>query len=173
MIYSTTCAYAIHAVCRLAAIAPGGYARVQEICRNSDLPPFFVSKILGDLVRAGLLTSAKGRRGGFGLARAPEKIRLIDIVEIVDGLQSHRQCIVGFEKCDDRQPCPQHESFKPIRQQIVTYLTQTTIHQMVEALIRKGELVGRPVAKASPADESVPSVRPGGRGRRKPAEAGR
>jgi Rrf2 family protein len=152
MIYSTTCMYAIHAVCRLAAIAPTGYARVQEICADSDLPPYFVSKILRDLVRAGLLKSAKGRNGGFGLARRPEKIRLIQIVEAIDGIQAYRQCVVGLGRCDDRQPCPQHDSFKPIRQRIVGYLNETTIRDMAEALVRKSQILGHPIPGAVPAE---------------------
>ena len=152
MIYSTTCMYAINAVCRLAAIAPAdSYARLQDICAGSDLPPMFVSKILRDLVRAGILLSAKGRHGGFGLARPAEQIRLIDLVEVVDGLQAYRQCIVGLARCDDAQPCPQHESFKPIRERIVGYLTDTTVRQMADALVRKGELIGRPVRSGRPA----------------------
>lgn len=151
MIYSTTCMYAINAVCRLAVIAPpAGFARVQAICAGGDLPTLFVSKILRDLVRAGVLKSVKGRHGGFALAKAPEQIRLLDIVEIVDGLESYQQCVVGLTKCDDRQPCPQHESFKPVRQRIINYLTDTTVRQMADALLRKGELVGRPIMPESP-----------------------
>ena len=147
MIYSTTCAYGIHAVCRLTILAPEGFARVGQICEGSDLPAYFVSKILGDLVRAGLLKSSKGRNGGFGLARPPEKIRLMDIVEVIDGPQAYRQCVVGLARCDDRQPCPQHDSFKPIRQRIVSYLSETTVRQMADALVRKTELIGRPAIR--------------------------
>jgi Rrf2 family protein len=169
VIYSTTCAYGIHAVCRIAVMAPDGYARIQEICRNSDLPPLFVTKILRDLVRAGILRSAKGRHGGFGLARPADKLRLLDIVEVIDGVQSHRQCIVGLARCDDRQPCPQHDSFKPIRHRIISYLTETTVRQMADALLAKSAMVGRPIPLSRP---DSPSPRPGGRRQRpKPAPA--
>lgn len=144
MIYSTTCAYGIHAVCRLAILAPEGFARVGQICEGSDLPPYFVSKILGELVRAGMLKSFKGRNGGFGFAKPPEKIRLMDIVNVIDGPNAYRQCVVGLARCDDRQPCPQHDSFKPIRQRVVSYLSETTVREMADALVRKTELIGRP-----------------------------
>ena len=67
MLYSTTCSYAIRALCRLTIINPDGYVRIQEVCEGSDLPSYFVAKIFRDLVRAGLLTSAKGRGGGVAL----------------------------------------------------------------------------------------------------------
>ncbi len=143
MMYSTTCSYAIRAMCRLTVIRPDGYVRVQEVCDGSDLPSYFVAKIFRDLVRAGLLTSAKGRGGGFALARRPHEIRLYDIVEAIDGTNQYTRCVVGLAKCDDKQPCPQHEYFKPVRQQILTYLTSTTLDQMSEALAKKLELVGQ------------------------------
>ena len=142
MMYSMTCAYAIRAMCRLTVIRPDGYVRVQEICEGSDLPAYFVAKIFRDLVRAGLLTSAKGRGGGYALSRRPHEIRLYDIVEAVDGVQQFTRCVVGLAKCDDSQPCPQHDEFKPVRKQILTYLTATTLDQMSEALAKKLDLIG-------------------------------
>jgi Rrf2 family protein len=142
MIYSTTCSYAIRAMCRLTAIRPQGYVRIQEVCEGSELPSYFVAKIFRDLVRAELLVSAKGRGGGFALARPADKIRLYDIVEAVDGVKQYTQCVVGLAKCDDKQPCPQHDQFKPIRQRILNYLSQTTLSQMTEALTEKLEILG-------------------------------
>lgn len=144
MIYSTTCSYAIRAMCRLTVIRPNGYVRVQEICEGTDLPSHFVSKIFRDLVHRGLLTSAKGRGGGFALARKPDEIRLYDIVDAVDGVAQYTQCVVGLAKCDSTQPCPQHEQFKPVRERILKYLDSTTLDMMSEALARKLELISSP-----------------------------
>lgn len=142
MMYSTTCSYAIRAMCRLTVIRPDGYVRVAEVCEGSDLPAYFVAKIFRDLVRSGLLTSAKGRGGGFALARRPKEIKLYDIVEAIDGVRQYTQCVVGLAKCDDKQPCPQHEQFKPVRKQILGYLTGTSLDQMSEALAKKLDTIG-------------------------------
>lgn len=45
---STTCSYAVHAICRLAALPGDRTWRVQEICEGTNLPERFVSKFLGD-----------------------------------------------------------------------------------------------------------------------------
>lgn len=142
MMYSTTCAYAIRAMCRLAIIRPHGYVSLHEVCEGSDLPAYFVAKIFSELVRAGLLTSAKGRGGGFALTRKPGEIVISDIVEAIDGVSQYTQCVIGLTKCDDSQPCPQHETFKPVRTQILAYLRSTTLDQMSEALSKKLELIG-------------------------------
>lgn len=143
MMYSTTCCYAIRAMCRLALIRPDGYVSLQEVCDGSDLPTAFVAKIFGDLVHAGLLTSAKGRGGGFALTRKPNQIALYDIVQAIDGTNQYTRCVIGLTACDDRQPCPQHEKFKPIRSQILRYLGSTMLSEMSEALAEKLRHVGK------------------------------
>lgn len=146
MMYSTTCSYAIRALSRLAMIRPEGYVRIQQICEGTDLPSHFLAKIFRDLVAAGLLTSAKGRGGGFALAKRPRDIRLYDIVDAVDGVKSYSQCVVGLSKCDATQPCPQHDQFLPVRQQIIAYLESTTLDQMADALSKKLELISAAAA---------------------------
>ena len=141
MMYSTTCSYAIRGMSRLAVLRPEGYVRVQALCDSTDLPSHFLAKIFRDLVAAGLLTSAKGRGGGFALAKRPHEIRLYDIEDAVDGIQSYSQCVVGLAKCDAAQPCPQHDQFTPVRKQILAYLESTTLDQMSDALAKKIELL--------------------------------
>ncbi len=142
MIYSNACAYAIRAMTRLAMLRPDGYVLLEEVCNGSDLPRHFVAKIFQDLVRRGLLTSAKGRGGGFALAKPAGSITLYDIVNLVDGADQLDQCVVGMAKCDDRQPCPQHDQWKAIRSTLKDYLRKTTLEQMAATLRRKLELIG-------------------------------
>lgn len=142
MMYSTTCSYSIRALCRLTIIHPDGYVRIQDICEGSALPSHFIAKIFRDLVRAGLLVSAKGRGGGYALARPAKDIRLYDIVEAIDGVDSYQQCVVGLAQCNDKQPCPQHEQFKAIRQRMLSFLNSTTLADMSKALNKKLDLLG-------------------------------
>ncbi len=154
MMYSTTCSYAIRAMSRLAVIRPEGYVRVQQLCEGTNLPSHFLAKIFRDLVGKGLLTSAKGRGGGFALAKRPHEIRLYDIVDAVDGIAPYSQCIVGLAKCDASQPCPQHDAFLPVRQHILNYLESTTLEQMSRALAKKMEIIA-----AAPPDTGLPILK--------------
>ncbi len=147
MLYSTTCAYAIRAMCRLAALGNGRYVQVGDICENTDLPAPFVAKVLRELVGAGLLTSSKGRGGGYALAKKSERICLLDIVEAIDGKDHCKRCVVGLAACNDKQPCPQHEDFKPVRAQIADYLKDTTLADMATALQEKLQLLGKPIGE--------------------------
>ncbi len=145
MLYSNACAYAIRALTRLAMLRPNGYALLDELCDESNLPRHFVAKIFQDLVRKGLLVSAKGRGGGFALARRPHEITLYDIVAEVDGVNWMKNCVVGMARCDDTQPCPQHDQWKPIRENLRHYFQQTTLEQMAETLKKKLELTDQPI----------------------------
>lgn len=145
MIYSSACAYAIRAITRLALIRPDGYVLLEELCQGTDLPRHFVAKIFQELVRKGLLVSAKGRGGGFALARSPSKITLYDIVSVIDGTEQLEHCVVGMARCDDQQPCPQHDQWKAIRNQLRNFLHETTLDKMSKTLERKLELLGEPV----------------------------
>jgi len=145
MIYSNACGYAIRAVVRLASLRPQGYVLLDELCQDTDLPRHFVAKIFQDLVRQGVMLSAKGRGGGFALAKPASEVRLYDIVAVVDGVEQFDQCVVGIERCSDTQSCPLHDSWKPLRQQIKSFLLNTTVDRMSESLLRKYEMMGRPL----------------------------
>jgi len=134
MMYSMTCCYAIRAMCQLAILHPQGYVRIRDVCKGTELPADFVSKIFRQLVAAGLLVSARGRGGGYALARSASQIYLYDIVETIDGVKPYNRCVLGLSTCDDKQPCPQHELFKPVRKRILGYLRQTSLDQMSQAL---------------------------------------
>jgi len=154
MIYSNACGYAIRAVTRLAAVRPDGYVLLDELCEGTDLPRHFVAKIFQDLVRKGLLLSAKGRGGGFALAKPANEIRLYDIVAVIDGVEQFDQCVVGIEKCNDDQSCPLHDNWKPLREKIKEFLILTTLDQMSFTLLEKYEQLGKhmppPKSKSKP-----------------------
>ncbi|MEM8494605.1 MAG: hypothetical protein AAF663_04370, partial [Planctomycetota bacterium] len=61
------------------------------------------------------------------------------------GKEHVNRCVVGLSACNDKQPCPQHEDFKPVRAEISDYLRETTLHTMASALETKLELLGKSV----------------------------
>ena len=157
MIYSNACSYAIRAMTRLAMLRPDGYVLLDELCEGSDLPRHFVAKIFQDLVRKGLLTSAKGRGGGFALARRPHEIRLLDIMEVVDGTRGLEKCVVGMAECNSEQPCPLHDKWAPVRDELNEFLEGTTLDQMSGTLVRKLEMLGSPLPSLSRESKPMPA----------------
>lgn len=143
MLYSRTCEHAIRALAYLAARPVGELCLVDEIAEAEDLPRPFTSKILRDLVRAGLLTSSRGPGGGYALARDPAGISLLEIQEIMDGDGNLDRCAVGLAACNEFAPCPLHDEFMPLRRSIRKYLVETTLEDMSGALKRKKALLAQ------------------------------
>ncbi len=121
----------------LAKQPPGQLTMLSEIATAQDLPPAFLGKILKELVRAGILKSARGPTGGYGLKYPAEEISLLRIKEILDGVADLDRCAVGLDPCSDDTPCPLHDTFKPIRKAIRDYLSETTIADVSRAFWEK------------------------------------
>jgi Rrf2 family protein len=144
MIYSRSAEYAIRALVRVAELSEGKFALVKDIASESDIPQHFLSKILQDLARVGLLRSSKGPGGGFRLAIAPEEIPMMQIVEAVDGPGRYDRCPAGCAECSDRAPCGFHDSWMPLRSRIIDYLEGTSVADLRNALGEKRRLLARP-----------------------------
>jgi Rrf2 family protein len=155
MIFSSAAEYAIRGVAELAA--RGGSSRVllDDLVAGTGLPRDFMAKVFQKLVHGRVLASAKGRGGGFSLARPAHEITLVQIVEAVEGPQAYDRCVVGLERCNDQMPCAQHDLYKPIRQRIKDYLNTTTAADLAASL-RSKQAWQRERAKAAAAQETPP-----------------
>lgn len=141
MLYSNACEYAVRALTHLAGAPAGELVPLQDLAQAEDIPAPFLGKILQAVVRAGLLRSAKGPRGGYALARPAKMITLLDVKRIIDGTADLEGCAVGLARCSDEMPCPQHQTWKPLREAIKRYLATTTLADMATALAKKRALI--------------------------------
>jgi Rrf2 family protein len=97
--------YAVLALCELAQ-SEGHFSTSEAIARAQRIPKKFLPQVLGDLSRAGYVSSIRGFGGGVRLARPPEKISLADIIEVIQGnifaVNSLKGTGVGQQKISDR-----------------------------------------------------------------------
>lgn len=84
--------WVLHAAGSLAQLDAGATASAGQLAEHFDVPPAYLAKQLQTLVRAGVLIATTGPRGGFRLARAPEEISLLQIVEALDGTSRFYRC---------------------------------------------------------------------------------
>jgi len=125
------------------AQAPAGtYAMVKNIAEQEDIPVHFLAKILQQLARQGLLRSSKGPTGGVALRQPALEIRLVDIVEALDGLDAYKRCALGRAECSDSMLCSMHDGWKAVRSSIMEYLERNTIADLVKALDQKKKALG-------------------------------
>lgn len=148
MIYSSACEYGIRAATHLASRhGDPGLVKLREIAEAEGIPAPFLSQVLQRLVTAGLLRSTRGPTGGYALSRSPSQISLHDIKAAVDGVVELEECAVGLGPCSDLMPCPLHNSWQPIRHRIRSYLKDTTLEQMANAMEVKSAALGLPRGK--------------------------
>ena len=97
MILSRTGEYALRAVLHLAEGGTDAPMRVDDIAEALSVPRNYLSKILHELGRAGVLTSSRGPGGGFRLATSPTQLALADVVGRFDPLDEAPSCLLGRE----------------------------------------------------------------------------
>ncbi len=133
--FSKTCEYAIRALIYIAQKSKdGNRIGIKEIASGIDSPEYFIAKILQELSRKGFVQSAKGPNGGFYMDDANLEQSVADIVREIDGDKLFSGCGLGLKECSEDHPCPIHNDFKHIRQEIKTMLEESRIQLFVENL---------------------------------------
>ena len=127
---SNSSKYAIRALIYLALNENENKIGIKKIAKDLDIPSPFLGKILQSLVKYKLLESSKGPNGGFGLGKPADNIFMIDIVEVIDGLDFFDSCLIGLKSCsrgEENAHCPTHGTFGPIRAQIKKLFKEESI----------------------------------------------
>ena len=134
--FSASCHYGLQAMFYIASHCEEGCnIELKEIAEEREIPKHFLSKILQQLVREKLLCSMKGPHGGFRLSRDPATITLIDIVEAIDGVEIFDECGIGLRQCTDTDPCPIHDNFKILREQIKELFQTKTLETLANEIV--------------------------------------
>lgn len=103
---SQTAEYALRAAVWLARHPEAAWTS-SRVASETWIPPGYLSKVLQKLGAAGLVVPRRGPGGGFMLARAPEGISVLDVVNAVDPIESIRKCPLGYPAVAPNL-CPLH-----------------------------------------------------------------
>lgn len=123
----------------LLALRPSGSAfRVRELAKAMNAPATYLAKVLQTLIHAGLVQSVRGPGGGVRLARPAQDIHLWDILSVMEPVEEYEGCILGLEHCNDLTPCPLHQQWCSIRQQLIESLQSVHLEQFAQAAVKKG-----------------------------------
>ncbi|MDH3697267.1 MAG: Rrf2 family transcriptional regulator [Flavobacteriaceae bacterium] len=135
--FSNSVKYAINAVLYLAINSKGSEKILaRDISETISVPKAYIAKLLQDLVRHNIISSARGPKGGFYLTEANRKIPIIRIVELIDGEEIFKSCVLGLSQCNDAKPCPLHEKISPYRWSLLTALEYNTIQDFADEIIQ-------------------------------------
>ncbi len=126
-VLSQTAEYALRAALFLAARRNDAPVGAEAIAAATDLPASYLSKTLQTLVAAGIVTSMRGRSGGFRLAVDPKALPLMRVVEAFDEKADRRHCLLGKHVCSDTAPCAAHGRWKVASEAIMSFFRNTTL----------------------------------------------
>jgi Rrf2 family protein len=120
--------YAVRAILYLAELGPDEKAATSQIAEEKDIPLSFLAKIIAQLSVAGLLQTMRGARGGVTLARSPNEISLLEVVEAIDGPMQLNECVNGNYECPIGN-CPMQKVWHDAQVDLVQRLKNTTFGQ--------------------------------------------
>jgi len=118
--------YAVRAMVYLAQLGQDRRAATSQIAQDKQIPPSFLAKIVSQLSVAGLLQTSRGAHGGVSLARSPEEITLLDVVEAIDGPILLNECVSENNGCVFGEKCPMKPVWCDAQAELVNNLKNTT-----------------------------------------------
>jgi Rrf2 family protein len=135
--------YGVRAIFDIAFHNDGRATQIKEIAERQAIPPRFLEQIFQDLKRAGLVSSRRGPRGGYQLARPAAEIRLGDIVRALEGPISlsptdETQSKDDGSDGDATSRAVTEEAFEDVSKRIEACFDAVTI----ESLCERGEALG-------------------------------
>ena len=122
--------YAVRAMVYLAQLGQDRRAATSQIAQDKQIPPSFLAKIVSQLSVAGLLQTSRGAHGGVSLARSPEEITLLDVVEAIDGPILLNECVSENNGCVFGENCPMKPVWCDAQAELVNNLKNTTFAQI-------------------------------------------
>lgn len=130
--FSKTCEYGIRATIIIASESYQDHRiGLKEIAKKIDSPEAFTAKILQILSKNNIVKSIKGVGGGFEIPKKTmSQIKLSQIVTAIDGDRVFTGCGLGLPHCSEDHPCPAHDKFKAIRNELAFMLENTNLEEL-------------------------------------------
>jgi Rrf2 family protein len=118
--------YAVRAVLYLAEHPPEKRVTTAEIGREQRIPVTFLTKIMAQLVTAGVVQTTRGARGGVMLSRSPDTITMLEVIEAIEGPMRLNTCVPEVENCPMGNDCRVQHVWAAAQDDLVKRLQATT-----------------------------------------------
>ena len=125
--------YGLRILIDLAMHDPGKPRMLRDIAQSQQISEKYISRLVIDLRRAHLIRSVRGINGGFFLAKLPEEITLLDILETMEGPISVVDCVRSPEKCHRQRLCPARNIWKDLNEGIRDLTAKITLDDILNA----------------------------------------
>ncbi|MFH0913664.1 MAG: Rrf2 family transcriptional regulator [Chloroflexota bacterium] len=129
---STRARYGTRALLDLGMNKSGEPVQLRDIARRQGISLSYLEHLITPLVASGFIRSARGSRGGVWLAKPPEQIRLIEVVELLEGSIMLVECLSDPSVCPRSGYCATQDIWCEMARAMAKVLESTTLRDLVE-----------------------------------------
>jgi Rrf2 family protein len=122
--------YAVRVMIHLATLPPENRAFLPDLALATSAPESFLSKVMQALARNGLISSRRGKRGGFTILPRGREATMREVIEAIDGPICLNVCLNGGKDCERKPWCPAHPIWARAQRAMVDVLMSVTVSAM-------------------------------------------
>ena len=122
--------YGVRVMVHLATIAHNERALLPALAEAAGAPESFLSKVLQALTRAELISSRRGKFGGFAILPQGRAASMYQVIEAVDGPVCLNVCLSAERGCDRSSWCPAHPVWARAQQAMVSVLKRVSVAEL-------------------------------------------
>ncbi len=123
--------YAVRCIVHLATQGVGVLSKRKQIAQAMGIPVQFLGKIAKQLALAGFIEIVQGSKGGLRLVVSPEKITMLEVIEVVIGEIFLNDCILRLDSCVCSNACAAHQIWQKARNQLRDTLAEATFDKLL------------------------------------------
>jgi len=138
--------YALRALFTLVEHFGSGPIPIRELARRNDVPKKFLEQIMLALKERGWVESSPGLRGGYQLAKPPNKIMMGEVVRHFDGILAPLECvsITGYQRCSQEPVCRFRRVFLDARNYVANLMDRASLAEVIKGAPVTGREVMEP-----------------------------
>ncbi len=129
---STKGRYGLRILLDLALHDDGTPRMIRDIAGSQQISEKYISRLIIELRKAGMVKSVRGSRGGYRIARYPKNLTVLDIVEVMEGPVSILDCVTTPGCCDRLEGCAACSVWGEINAEIRKSLAKVTLQDIID-----------------------------------------
>lgn len=122
--------YVLRALIYLACQPNDTVVDLAKLSKESETPQYFLQKSLHKLVKHNIISSIRGAKGGFILAKKACNISVLEVIEIIQGEIAINQCFVSDKTCQNKLNCSLRSAIHKVQDKLVSELNTITIQKL-------------------------------------------
>jgi Rrf2 family protein len=127
--------YAVRVMVRLATLPPQKRAFLPDLAKATSAPESFLSKVMQSLSHAGLISSRRGKQGGFAILPRGREATMREVIEAIDGPICLNVCLNGGKECERKSWCPAHPVWARAQRAMINVLMSVTVSAMASRML--------------------------------------